>query len=74
MDDVTGCAMTRNRYVLWNTVFEWLQNTDRNEVMSKERWNEIYHLLDRLMQEERSAAKPGELEAHARATGKRLIQ
>jgi hypothetical protein len=66
--------MTRNRYVLWNTVFEWFQNTNRNEVVSKERWNEIYEMLNRLMQEERAAAKPEELAAHAKATGKRLIQ
>lgn len=66
--------MTRNRYVLWNTVFEWFQSTDRREVVPIKRWDEIYDLLNRLMQEERAAAKPEELAAHAGATGKRLIQ
>lgn len=66
--------MTRNRYVLWSTVFEWFQDTDRQKVVSKERWEQIYDLLNRLMQEERSEARPGELAAHAGATGRKLIQ
>jgi hypothetical protein len=65
--------MTRNRYVLWNTVFEWFQNTHPGKVISKERLEELYDMLNRLMQEERAAAKPEELAAHAAATGKRLI-
>jgi hypothetical protein len=66
--------MTRNRYVLWHTVFEWFLSTDRREVVSNKRWDEIYDMLNRLMQEEREAAKPEELAAHAAATGKRFIQ
>ena len=54
--------------------FEWFQNTDRQKVVSKKRWDEIYGVLNRLWQEERADTKPGELAAHAGATGRKLIQ
>jgi hypothetical protein len=66
--------MTRNRYVLWVTAFEWFQNTDRQKAAPKERWEEIHDVLNRLWQEEPAETKPRELAADAGATGKKLIQ
>jgi hypothetical protein len=61
--------MKRSRYKEWITVFEWFQQTNRNEVVPRENWNSLWELLNGTWQEERKKeATPEELAAHAAAT------
>jgi hypothetical protein len=41
-----------------------------NEVVPREKWNELYGLLNQLWQDERKDARPEELAAHAGALAK----
>jgi hypothetical protein len=57
--------MLKNRYVLWTTVWEWFAATDTKEPVSRERWEGLHELLNRLWEDERQDATPEELAAHA---------
>jgi len=59
--------MLRNRYAEWITVWNWFQTVDTREALPREKWNELYDLLDILWREERKEATPEELAAHAGA-------
>ena len=57
--------MTADRYGTWLAVWEWFQNIDRRAAVSREEWDALYDLLNRLYLDERKDAKPDELAAHA---------
>ena len=58
--------MKRTRYKEWITVFEWFQQTNRNEIVPRENWNALWEPLNGMWQEERkNDATPEELAAHA---------
>lgn len=60
--------MDRSRYKEWITVFEWFQQTNRNEIVSRDNWDSLWELLNSMWQEERRKdATPEELAAHAAA-------
>lgn len=59
--------MMKNRYVLWVAVWEHFQTMNIREVVPREKWDELYELLDRLWRDERKDAGPEELAAHAGA-------
>jgi hypothetical protein len=58
------------RYAEWIAVWEWFQTVDTHKVLPREKWDELYALLDLLWVEERRDAKPEELAAHAAALAK----
>jgi hypothetical protein len=59
--------MMPNRYAVWIAVWEHFQAMNVRKEVPKEKWDELYELLDRLWQDERKDAKPEELAAHAGA-------
>lgn len=59
--------MMSNRYVVWTAVWEWFQGIDTREKITREKWDALYELLNRLWQEERANASPEALAAHAKA-------
>jgi hypothetical protein len=60
-------AMMGNRYVIWTAVWEHFQTMNVREVVPREKWDELYELLDRLWQDERKGASPEALKAYAAA-------
>jgi hypothetical protein len=63
-------GMMRNRYIVWIAVWEWYQNIDTGEAVSRAKWDELYKLLNGLWRDERKDASPEELAAHAGAVSK----
>jgi len=62
--------MLRNRYAEWIAIWDWFQTIDPQKVLPREKWDELYDLLNLLWQEERKEAKSEELAAHAGALAK----
>jgi len=58
--------MTIDRYATWTAVWEWFQGADTKAAISREHWDSLYELLNKLYLDERKNAKPVELAAHAR--------
>lgn len=51
----------------WTALWEWFGAIDTKQPVSRENWNGLYQLLNRMWQDERKDATIGELSAYAAA-------
>ena len=59
--------MKGNRHKEWTALWKWFGAIDTQRPVSGENWKGLYHLLDRVWEDERKDAGMEELAAHAGA-------